>query len=161
MTHASSDVAKAIKCDLKGYHKANPLALDKDAAKENPEVPMMNKHLVDPQLLSALEAVPSFEVTADTLDGIRPQIAEVKVPAPPAPETNAISPGPIDTPIYDKSDMTDKAKQELKESIIAQIPMKRTGTMEEIAKTVAFLASDDSSFIIGVEIDVDGGWAQL
>lgn len=74
---------------------------------------------------------------------------------------NAISTGPIDTPIYDKSDMTEEAKQELKESITAQIPMKRTGTMEEIAKTVAFLASDDSSYITGAEIDVDGGWAQL
>ena len=48
---------------------------------------MTSKHLVDPQLLAALEAVPSFEVTADTLDEIRPQIAEMKVPAPPAPET--------------------------------------------------------------------------
>ncbi len=48
---------------------------------------MTNKHLVDPQLLAALEAVPSFEVTADTLNGIRSQIAEVRVPAPAAPET--------------------------------------------------------------------------
>jgi len=39
--------------------------------------------------------------------------------------------------------------------------MKRLGTMKEIAKTVAFLASDDSSFITGVEIDVDGGMGQL
>lgn len=74
---------------------------------------------------------------------------------------NAISPGPIDTPIYDKSDMPEEAKQGLKESIIAQVPMKRMGTMEEIAKTVAFLASSESSFITGVEIPIDGGWTQL
>ncbi len=74
---------------------------------------------------------------------------------------NAISPGPIDTPIYDKSDMTEEEKKGLKESIVAQVPMKRMGTMEEIAKTAAFLASDDSSFITGVEIDVDGGMGQL
>ena len=74
---------------------------------------------------------------------------------------NAISPGPIDTPIYDKSDMTEEEKQGLKESIIGQVPMKRMGTMEEIAKTAAFLASSDSSFITGAEIPVDGGWTQL
>jgi len=41
------------------------------------------------------------------------------------------------------------------------MPMKRIGKPEEIAKTVAFTASDDSSFITGVEIDVYGGWTQL
>lgn len=74
---------------------------------------------------------------------------------------NAISPGPIDTPIFDKSEMTEEEKQGMKESIIAQVPMKRFGTMEEIAKTAAFLASNDSSFITGAEIPVDGGWTQL
>lgn len=74
---------------------------------------------------------------------------------------NAISPGPIDTPIFDKSDLTEEAKKGLKESVIAQVPMKRMGTMEEIAKTVAFLASDDSTFITGAEIPVDGGWTQF
>lgn len=48
---------------------------------------MTSKHLVDPQLLSALEAIPSFEVTAATLDDIRSGIDKAKVPAPPAPET--------------------------------------------------------------------------
>lgn len=49
----------------------------------------------------------------------------------------------------------------MKAGIIAQVPMKRIGTVEEIAKTVAFLAFDDSSFITGVEIAVDGGMSQL
>lgn len=48
---------------------------------------MTSKHLVGPQLLEALEAIPSFEVTADTLNNIRPQIAEARVPASPASET--------------------------------------------------------------------------
>ena len=46
-----------------------------------------SKPLVDPQLLSSLEAIPSFEVTADTLEGLRAQMTTLKVPAPPVPET--------------------------------------------------------------------------
>ncbi len=48
---------------------------------------MPSRYLVDPQLLPALEVMPSFEVTADTLNDIRSAIAQTKVPAPPAPET--------------------------------------------------------------------------
>ncbi len=55
----------------------------------------------------------------------------------------------------------EEAKKAMRDGIIARVPMKRLGTVEEIAKTVAFLASDDSSFITGVEIDVDGGMGQL
>lgn len=74
---------------------------------------------------------------------------------------NAVSPGPIETPGFDKMDISEEALKEMMSGIIAQIPMKRVGTSEEVAKTVAFLASDDSSFITGVEIDVDGGMSQL
>ncbi len=74
---------------------------------------------------------------------------------------NAVSPGPIDTPIFDKMGAPEEAKKEMKGGMAAQVPMKRFGTAEEVAKTVAFLASDDSSFITGVEIDVDGGMGQL
>ncbi len=74
---------------------------------------------------------------------------------------NAVSPGPIDTPIFDKMDAPDEAKKEMRAGIIAQVPMKRMGTAEEVAKAVAFLASDDSSFITGVDLDVDGGTGQL
>ena len=74
---------------------------------------------------------------------------------------NAVSPGPIATPIFDKMGAPEEAKKEMKAGIVAGVPMKRMGTAEEVAKTVAFLASDDSSFITGVEIDVDGGMGQL
>ena len=74
---------------------------------------------------------------------------------------NAVSPGPIETPIFDRMGAPAEVRQAMREGIIAQVPMKRIGTMEEIAKTVAFLASDDSTFITGVEIDVDGGMSQL
>ena len=74
---------------------------------------------------------------------------------------NAVSPGPIDTPIFDRMGAPAEAKADLKAGMAAMVPMKRLGTMEEVAKTVAFLASDDSSYITGVEIDVDGGMGQL
>lgn len=74
---------------------------------------------------------------------------------------NAVSPGPIETPIFDRMGAPNDAKKEMKDGLAAQVPMKRLGTMEEVAKTVAFLASADASFITGVEIDVDGGMGQL
>lgn len=74
---------------------------------------------------------------------------------------NAVSPGPIETPIFDKLGAPEEAKKEMKAGITAGVPMKRMGTAEEVAKTVAFLASDDSSYITGVDLDVDGGMAQL
>lgn len=74
---------------------------------------------------------------------------------------NAVSPGPIDTPIFDKMGAPDEAKKEMKDGIADKVPMKRFGTVGEVAKTVAFLASDDSSFITGVDLDVDGGMGQL
>src|SRR5579862_6021151 len=63
---------------------------------------------------------------------------------------NAVSPGPILTPLTD-------AHPEETAPIAARVPMKRMGNPEEIAKTVAFLLSDDASFITGAEIVVDGG----
>lgn len=74
---------------------------------------------------------------------------------------NAVSPGPIETPGFNGTGISEEAKKEMVSGSTPQIPMKRIGTSEEVAKTVAFLASDDSSFITGVEIDVDGGMSLL
>lgn len=74
---------------------------------------------------------------------------------------NAVSPGPIETPIFDRMGNSEEVKKETLAGIIAQVPMKRLGTAEEVAKAVVFLASDDSSYITGAEIDVDGGMGQL
>lgn len=74
---------------------------------------------------------------------------------------NAVSPGPTSTPIYSKLGIPQENLQELAEQIQQQIPMHRFGEPDEIAKAVAFLASDDSSFVLGEELVVDGGWTQL
>jgi NAD(P)-dependent dehydrogenase (short-subunit alcohol dehydrogenase family) len=74
---------------------------------------------------------------------------------------NAISPGPVVTPILGRMGMPPEALSETVKSIEAQVPMKRFGRPEEIAKTVLFLASDDSSFLLGTEIVADGGMSQL
>ena len=74
---------------------------------------------------------------------------------------NAVSPGPISTPIYGKTGMPADAVQHMATGILAQVPMKRFGEPEEIARSVVFLASDEASYITGVELNVDGGWGQL
>ncbi len=74
---------------------------------------------------------------------------------------NAISPGPINTPIFSKMGMSDDQIQAVAQQIQSQIPMNRFGKPEEIAKTAAFFASDDSSFIIGAELVADGGMSTL
>ncbi len=74
---------------------------------------------------------------------------------------NVVSPGPVTTPIFNKLGLPAEALDDMAESIRAQVPMKRFGRPEEIAKTVLFLASDDSSFLIGTEIVADGGMSQL
>ena len=74
---------------------------------------------------------------------------------------NAISPGPIATPIFNRTGLPAEALEETRKSLKEQIPMKRFGRPEEIAKTALFLASSDSSFLLGTEIVADGGMSQL
>jgi NAD(P)-dependent dehydrogenase (short-subunit alcohol dehydrogenase family) len=73
---------------------------------------------------------------------------------------NAVSPGPVETPGLNRLVPADK-KEEVHGHIASSIPLGRLGRSEEIAKTVAFLASDEASFIAGSEIFVDGGSAQI
>ena len=74
---------------------------------------------------------------------------------------NAVSPGPIETPIFGRMGMSEEQTQNMAAGIQQQIPLGRFGKPQEIAKTVAFLASPDSSFIVGSEIIADGGMSQL
>jgi NAD(P)-dependent dehydrogenase (short-subunit alcohol dehydrogenase family) len=73
---------------------------------------------------------------------------------------NAISPGPIDTPAVDGLAQSDEEVEQLK-SLINSVPMGRMGSPDEVAKVVSFLASDESSFVTGIDLCVDGGRAQI
>jgi NAD(P)-dependent dehydrogenase (short-subunit alcohol dehydrogenase family) len=74
---------------------------------------------------------------------------------------NAISPGPIDTPILDGLAETEEGRKGLKDHLASIVPLGRMGRPEEIGKAAVFLASEDASFVAGVELFVDGGSAQV
>ena len=73
---------------------------------------------------------------------------------------NTISPGRIDTPIFNGVLSEEQTKQ-FNATVVANVPLARMGNPDEIAKAASFLASDDSSYITGTELSVDGGLAQI
>jgi NAD(P)-dependent dehydrogenase (short-subunit alcohol dehydrogenase family) len=74
---------------------------------------------------------------------------------------NVISPGPIETPIRDKVGGTWEQTEQFQAKVLAATPMGRMGTPDEVANAAVFLASDDSSYVTGIELFVDGGMAQV
>jgi len=76
---------------------------------------------------------------------------------------NAVSPGMISTPMLSGQGMglSEEQVEQFKKSVLNNVPLGRVGNPDEIAKAVAFLASDDSSYITGIELFVDGGLAQI
>lgn len=70
---------------------------------------------------------------------------------------NAVSPGPIETPIFNKMDLSEEDKSATAEQIPARVPMGRLGQADEVASIVAFLASDEASYVTGANYTVDGG----
>ncbi|WCM92288.1 SDR family oxidoreductase [Acidovorax sp. NCPPB 2350] len=74
---------------------------------------------------------------------------------------NAMAPGYIDTDQARKSGVSEEMIEQTKAHVHTQIPMHRSGTVDEIASVVLFLASDDSSYMTGSELCVDGGWNQV
>lgn len=74
---------------------------------------------------------------------------------------NAVSPGPIQTPLYGKLGFSQEQLDQVSKNLQQTIPMKRFEAPEEIAKAVLFLASNDASFVLREELVVDGGWTEL
>lgn len=74
---------------------------------------------------------------------------------------NVVSPGPITTPILGRTGLPQDVLDGLARDLVAKVPMKRFGRPEEVADTVLFLATPDSSYITGIDINVDGGFGQV
>ncbi|BCF95041.1 SDR family NAD(P)-dependent oxidoreductase [Paraburkholderia largidicola] len=74
---------------------------------------------------------------------------------------NSICPGPIDTPIFEQVADTKEGQDQRRAEDAAHVPFGRLGRPEEIASTALFLASDEASYIAGVDLHVDGGWASV
>jgi NAD(P)-dependent dehydrogenase (short-subunit alcohol dehydrogenase family) len=110
----------------------------------------------------SVKGFPAFSVYAATKAAVRSfarswtnDLKERKI------RVNVISPGPIDTPILDGLGQTDEQRKEIRTQFASIVPLGRMGQPDEIGKTAVFLASDDSSFVAGVELFVDGGAAQV
>jgi NAD(P)-dependent dehydrogenase (short-subunit alcohol dehydrogenase family) len=74
---------------------------------------------------------------------------------------NILSPGPVETPIFGRLGMPQENVDGMKDYMASGVPLKRLGTVDEMAKGFLFLASDDSSYMLGGEIVLDGGMGQL
>ena len=74
---------------------------------------------------------------------------------------NAISPGQIDSPALSDLMKNEEQSSQLKKDLVSTVPLRRMGTPDEVAKAVTFLASDESSYVTGIELFVDGGAAQI
>jgi NAD(P)-dependent dehydrogenase (short-subunit alcohol dehydrogenase family) len=74
---------------------------------------------------------------------------------------NTLSPGPIDTPIMDGQADTKEGADAIRAAFASVIPLGRMGRPEEVAAAAYFLASDESSFVAGIDLAVDGGMAQV
>ena len=81
--------------------------------------------------------------------------------APRGIRVNALSPGPIETPLWGRTGLSESELEELSAGIGAQVPLGRFGSSEEMAKAALFLASEDSSYVAGAELVADGGMTQV
>ena len=74
---------------------------------------------------------------------------------------NVVSPGTVVTPGYKAAGLNDEQIEQMRLQAAAAAPLGREGTPDDIAKAVVFLVSDDSSYITGIELFVDGGTGQI
>ncbi len=82
--------------------------------------------------------------------------------APRKIRVNSVAPGPIGTPIYSKMEgMSEEDVQNMGKSFAENVPLKRFGEPQEIAGAVAWLASDEASYVNGIELEIDGGMSQI
>jgi NAD(P)-dependent dehydrogenase (short-subunit alcohol dehydrogenase family) len=74
---------------------------------------------------------------------------------------NTLSPGPIETPIFDKMGLSAEEASKIREGFGTSVALKRMGTADEMARAALYLCSDDASYVVGAELFADGGLAEL
>lgn len=105
---------------------------------------------------------PNFSVYAACKAALRSLVASLALELIPRKiRLNAVSPGPIATPMFDRLGLPDEVSRAIRHEIAQKSPSRRFGTPDEVAKTILFLASDEASYIVGQEIVVDGGMSLL
>lgn len=72
---------------------------------------------------------------------------------------NSVGVGPIETPIYEKTALSEEEAQQHVDRVRTIVPLGRFGTVDEVAQVVLFLASDAASYVTGADYAVDGGFA--
>ena len=147
--HFDKTFGSNVKGLLFTVQKALPLLVDRGSV-------ILNASIV------SMKGVPALSVYSATKAAVRSfarswttDLKDRKI------RVNAISPGPIDTPGVNSLGKNEEETMQFKAAMIATVPMGRMGVSDEIAKAAVFLASDDSSFVTGIELFVDGGSAQV
>jgi len=112
--------------------------------------------------IASIKGTPAFSVYSATKAAVRSfartwsaDLKERKI------RVNALSPGPIETPLVNGLMSNEEATKQFKAHVASATPLGRWGSSDEVAKVAVFLASDDSSYITGIELFVDGGLAQI
>jgi NAD(P)-dependent dehydrogenase (short-subunit alcohol dehydrogenase family) len=112
--------------------------------------------------IASIMGMPAFSVYSATKAAVRSfargWVADLKGKGI---RINVVSPGPIETPAIDGLAQTQAERDQFKTAMASQVPLGRIGQPDEIAKVVVFLASDDASYVNGIELFVDGGMAQV
>ncbi|HWW64086.1 MAG TPA: SDR family oxidoreductase [Sphingomonadaceae bacterium] len=128
-------------------------------------LPLMGKGgaIVITGSIGAVLAVPGNAIYAAAKAGLRAVARALAVElVGEGIRVNMVSPGPTETPIINRNVGMDAAEVDgLRQQMIAAVPMKRMGEADEIARAALFLASDEASFITGVDLFVDGGCVEL
>ncbi len=130
----------------------------------NEAVPHLNQGgtIIFNTSVSNVKGMPGVSVYGSSKAALRSAVRSFAAElAPRNIRVNAISPGPIETPIWSKTNLTEEQIGGFAEGVSGQVPLGRFGKGQEIANTVLFMASDDASYITGTEIPVDGGMAQV
>lgn len=117
---------------------------------------VVNTSVVDVKGMAGTSAYSATKAALRSL--VRTAAAEL---APRKIRINAVSPGPIETPIFEKSGLGPQEVAGFLANVTPQVPLGRIGRAEEVAAATLFLASKGASFITGSELAVDGGLAQI